>query len=64
MKIQQKIEEYRKEEANYKEAVDKHASKMHVVEQEYKKKLQEKVYSAMKDLNFQKEEYEKAEKNT
>jgi len=32
MKIQQKIEEYRKEEANYKEAVDKHASKMHVVE--------------------------------
>ena len=38
-KIQQKIEEYRKEEANYKAAVEKHASKMSVVEKEYKKIL-------------------------
>ena len=36
VKISEKIEEYRKEEAKYKAAVEKHASKMSVVEKEYK----------------------------
>lgn len=62
-KIQEKIEEYRKEEAKYKSAVELHQSKMAVVEKEYKKKLEDKVYSLLKELNAQKEEYERRELN-
>lgn len=63
-KIQDKIEQYRTEEAKYKSSVEDHAKQMAAAEKQYKEQLEKRVYSLLGDLNQEKAAYDKAEKLT